>query len=193
MPAENFLCLLFRHLITKEQDLNRIEALKRGDPAITRMEYETNREEFFAFLRKLGATEESLADRYQDAFIILLENIRKGKLDQLEARLSTYLFAIGKYSLFNSNKQQRWIPLDEENEAMLRWEPYSDSLPDGFTEKLEQQFRLLGPKCQEILTAFYYTGLKLDEIVTSMGYENKETAKSQKSRCLQQLKKQLRS
>ncbi|MBU7577115.1 MAG: sigma-70 family RNA polymerase sigma factor [Flavihumibacter sp.] len=173
--------------------MNRIEALKRGDPSITRMEYETNREGFFAFLRKLGASEESLADRYQDAFIILLENIRKGRLDQLEARLSTYLFAIGKYSYFNSKKQPDWIPLDENSEVRLSWDPFTDSLPEGFTEKLERQFRLLGLKCQEILKAFYYTGLKLDEIVSSMGYENKETAKSQKSRCLQQLKKQLRS
>ncbi len=169
--------------------MDQIEQLKAGNTDITKMVYQSNREGFFAFLRKLGAHDECLPDMYQDAFIILLENIRKGRLDQLNARLSTYLFAIGKYRLLESKKKPGWIPLEDDNNAPLYWQPFEDSLPNDFEEDLKLHFKQLGEKCRQILKAFYYEEKKLDEIVLRMGYENKDTAKSQKSRCLQQLKK----
>ena len=53
---------------------------------------------------------------------------------------------------------------------------------------LQQFFMQLGNQCKKIITLFYYEEKRLDEIVELLGYENKEVAKSQKSRCLKQLK-----
>jgi DNA-directed RNA polymerase specialized sigma subunit len=46
----------------------------------------------------------------------------------------------------------------------------------------------LGEQCQKVLTLFYYEEKKLDEIQSLLGYTNKDVLKSQKSRCLKQLK-----
>lgn len=187
-----FLCLLFADLSTKEVALDQLEQLKAGNLQITRMVYESNRAGFFAFMRKLGAADEILADLYQDAFLALLENIRKGRLETLKVKLSTYLFAIGKYKLLETKNKTGWIPIDENTTDRLYWHTYEDTLPEGFEEQLQKHFNQLGEKCRQILRAFYYEEQKLDEIVVRMGYENKDTAKSQKSRCLQQLKKMIR-
>ncbi|WP_254097249.1 RNA polymerase sigma factor [Aquimarina sp. Aq107] len=60
-------------------------------------------------------------------------------------------------------------------------------------ELLRQHFKNLGKRCQEMLTLFYYRGLTIDEITESLGYENKNVVKSQKSRCLKSLKESIKT
>ena len=43
--------------------------------------------------------------------------------------------------------------------------------------------------CQKILELFYYQEKKLGDIVNALGYDNKDVVKSQKSRCIKQLRK----
>ena len=54
---------------------------------------------------------------------------------------------------------------------------------------MQKALNQMGGKCKEILKLFYYQEMKLDEIVETMSYENKDVAKSQKSRCLKNLRK----
>jgi RNA polymerase sigma factor (sigma-70 family) len=55
-------------------------------------------------------------------------------------------------------------------------------------KKLSHFFKLLGEKCKEVLTLFYYRGLTIEEIAAFLNYNNKDVVKSQKSRCLKSLK-----
>ena len=52
----------------------------------------------------------------------------------------------------------------------------------------KKSFEKLGQQCRKVLQLFYYDEKKLDEIQTLLGYTNKDVLKSQKSRCLKQLK-----
>ena len=53
---------------------------------------------------------------------------------------------------------------------------------------LQDAFDKLGERCKEVLKLFYYDENKLEEIQEKLGYSNKDVLKSQKSRCLKQLK-----
>ena len=58
---------------------------------------------------------------------------------------------------------------------------------------LEKAFSSLGKRCKEILTLFYYRGYSIEEIVEALQYENKNVVKSQKSRCVKQIKDKIKT
>jgi RNA polymerase sigma-70 factor (ECF subfamily) len=53
---------------------------------------------------------------------------------------------------------------------------------------LKKYYGHLGDRCKSILNLFYYQGYNLDEIRDILNYSNKKVLKSQKSRCIKQLK-----
>ena len=77
------------------------------------------------------------------------------------------------------------MPLDEEAALTIATEE-----APGLTqrqEKLRKAFGLLSPSCQVVLRLFYYRGLSLSDIVEQTKYNNTDTVKSHKSRCLKRL------
>lgn len=79
------------------------------------------------------------------------------------------------------------IPIEEIN-LFEEIDPYGMDLEDEKAILLQTAYRKLGQKCREVLRLFYYEGKKLDEIQQTLRYDSKDTVKSQKSRCLKQLK-----
>jgi DNA-directed RNA polymerase specialized sigma24 family protein len=53
---------------------------------------------------------------------------------------------------------------------------------------LQEGLKKLGPKCVEVIELFYLKGYVLDEIMQISDYKSKEVLRSQKSRCMSQLK-----
>ena len=58
---------------------------------------------------------------------------------------------------------------------------------------LQKGLNKLGDQCKKVLELFYYEEKKLDEIQSILGYTNKDVLKSQKSRCLKQLKELIKN
>ena len=149
--------------------------------------YKVNYQPFFSFASRYQLQEAELQDIYQDAIIAVYENALKGKLDVLQAKLSTYLFSVAKYMIYKRKKDFEnknfddlvidiKIDIDENQEDNL------------LTNQLIAAFSKLGQQCQEVLRLFYYEEKKLDEIAVILNYSNKDVLKSQKSRCLKKLK-----
>lgn len=142
------------------------------------------------FASKYNLSREDILDVYQDAFVALIENAEKGKLDGLNAKLKTYLFSIGKYMIFSKLRKNKkdfveietlpdgleWAEIDENNQHI---------------SQLEENLKKLGEQCYKILRLFYYEERKLDEIMEMLPYQSKDVLKSQKARCLKQLKEML--
>lgn len=170
-------------------DLN---LLKIADPKAIEQVYQTHKKAFISFGFKYGLTEDELLDIYQDTIIAFIENIRKGHLENLQAEIKTYLFSIGKYLIFkrlkNSNNSN--ITIENLPEGFV-WEDFEDKNEELLTV-ISISLKLLGEQCYKILTLFYYEEKKLDEIQKILKYENKDVLKSQKSRCLNHLKKLLK-
>jgi RNA polymerase sigma factor (sigma-70 family) len=168
---------------------NLIEQLKSGDEKTIRKIYEENKNGFLLFASRYALDKEELIDIYQDAVIALIENAKKGKIDELKSSLTTYLFGIGKFMIFQRlKKKNKTMPSDELENFEFEYDDYSEDEINIQLISLRQSLKKLGEQCQKVLTLFYYEEKKLDEIQALLGYTNKDVLKSQKSRCLKQLK-----
>lgn len=170
--------------------MTEIENLKRRDGKTLERIYTSYRSGFLMFASKYNLPQEDILDVYQDAFVALIENAEKGKLDGLNAELKTYLFSIGKYMIFGKLRKNKtdFVEIETLPDG-LEWPEVDES--DQQLVKLESGFEKLGEQCYKILRLFYYEEKKLDEIMEILPYQSKDVLKSQKARCLKQLKEML--
>jgi len=161
-----------------------------GDDALLKKLYDTYRNPFVSFLRKYGLDENESLELFHDALIALRRQAKSGQLLQVTHSFKTYLFAIGKYKAFDWMKKRGKTILYRADEL-----PELVDFPDESLEFDEKKSNLilkgmefLGKSCQRMLTLFYLEGLKIKEIQALEGYENENTVRAQKSRCLKNLK-----
>ena len=174
-------------------EIEQVEHLKSDDRLELKALYNSYRDAFLNFGKGFGAPEPIVLDVYQEAFLALRKKAIRGKLNNIEGSLKSYLFGIGKHMLFDAiKKESKTIKMENpllivtENEEEISLE----STPE-LTEsqkKLHTFFAKLGKKCQLVLTLFYYRGLTIEEIVAQTNYGNANTVKAHKSRCLKTLK-----
>jgi len=171
---------------------NIIDLLKQGDNRTLEKIYNDNRNAFINFSKQYNIEEYDAADIYQDAIIVLRENAINGKINNLNSSVSTYLFAIGKYKIFHSYRLKSKIELNNDINLDEKNIDFDVNLLD---EKLTNQQKLLneyfsklGDRCKKVLKLFYYQGYSLDEIKEILNYSSKKVLKSQKSRCVKQLR-----
>jgi RNA polymerase sigma factor (sigma-70 family) len=177
-----------------EQQL--IILLKASDKKTLEKIYLENRASFINFARKFKLSDDDIVDVYQDAIIALQEKAIKGEIEKISCTVKTYLFGIGKYMLYEksrrNNKTVSNFPLEKE---AYNYKEISDAFfedePNKFQVLLQKGFAELGKKCKEVLTLFYYRGFTIDEIAEKLNYNNKNVVKSQKSRCIKQIKENI--
>jgi RNA polymerase sigma-70 factor (ECF subfamily) len=174
-------------------DTEIISLIKRDDPQGLSTAYETFRTEFIHWLMKFQrCTNEEAREYYQAAILILYDNIHGGKIDSLRSSLKTYLFGIGKnlvWQHFRNNHREQVIGaefylknhVNEDADLQMEEEINLDVLSNSFGQ--------LGEPCHELLDQYYFRKKNMEEIAAAMGYKNPETAKNQKYKCMERLRK----
>ncbi|GGG96808.1 hypothetical protein GCM10007415_35100 [Parapedobacter pyrenivorans] len=171
-----------------EKDSVLLDGLRNGsDRAIIRI-YDAYKTDFIRFAVRYPLASEELLDIYQDAVIVLWERAQQGRLDALKSSIKTYLFGVGKYMILNRLKKTAKQQVLTDDVAEIPDPLYDETLHHDRVALLREGFQQLGDQCRKVLRLFYYEGKKLDEIQAQLGYTNKDVLKSQKSRCLKQLK-----
>jgi RNA polymerase sigma factor (sigma-70 family) len=166
-----------------------IEKLKKGDEKTIHSIYVENKNGFSLFAARYNLQADDLLDIYQDSIIALCENAKKGTIDTLESTISTYLFSIGKYMIYKKLKSKnKAVSIDYDAQLTQVIEDNEEDENDNEMILLQNNFKKLGEQCQKVLRLFYYEEKKLDAIQIELNYTNKDVLKSQKSRCLKQLK-----
>lgn len=165
-----------------------IEEIKSNNPKALQEFYNNNKTSFLLFFNRYNLSADDALDIYQDAIIALVENAKRGKIDNLQSSLTTYLIGIGKYMVFQKfKKEKRTISTDDFKNMEYEEEVVEEEISIQVL-LLQTAFDKIGEKCRKVLQLFYYEEKKLDEIQIELGYSNKDVLKSQKSRCLKQLK-----
>lgn len=163
--------------------------LKKEDEKTIRNIYNEHRRGFLLFANRYDLDKSTILDVYQDAIIALCENAQKGHLDNLSSSLKTYLYSIGKYKIYALlKKKNSQIKFENIENLQIEYIEYESEEKNREIENLRNGINQLGETCREVLKLFYYQEKSLDEITEMMNYNNKDVAKSQKSRCLKQLK-----
>lgn len=152
--------------------------------------YLNYQEEFLIFSKKFNVSDEDARDAYQDSVIAFYENVKNGRLSELNSTIKTYLFSIGKYSIYNKIKKgNKTITLDKAHLTKLDLEAI-DQHPEenGKMSDMRKAMEQLGDRCKEILDLFYYHSYTIEAIMYELGYKNENVVRSHKSRCLKNLK-----
>lgn len=172
-----------------------LAAIADDDKAALRRVYEMYREEFQHFALRYGASPEDIADVYQDAVIAFYENIKAGKVEELRSSIKTYLFSIGKFMLFRKLKKQgRTVSVEAEQLPDLGYDAVGADLELTARQSLMRRaLDTLGGKCRQMLLLIYYRRYATESVMEEMNYSNLNVVKSQKARCMKQLRDILQS
>jgi len=168
-----------------------ISAISQSDAKSLKPIYEEHEKAFVHFLKKYNISKHKAVEIFHDSLLAMHQQAISGKLDTVNSSFKTYLFAIGKYKAFNYLKKQKKdtvleLKIDIPDEVEL---PKEDENINIYQEQLYKHFKKLGNRCQSMLINFYYKQLSIKEIQVLEDYESENTVRSQKSRCLKQLKK----
>lgn len=179
---------------TYTEDQALIQQIKSGDEASLIKIYKEHRPAFLQWAQhSYRIDEEKAADAFQDAVVCLYRNIVRGKLETLTSSLKTYLFAIGKNVVRKKLQQPVALETDElwmvEN---LQAEPIDEFATNDRQRLVARLMNTIGEPCKSILELFYFRGFSMEAIAERLQYKNENVVKTQKLRCLTNLKNMVR-
>ncbi len=173
---------------------NYIQRLIDGDNSAMNDVYSSFRGGFLSFARSsLGLKSDDASDLFQDAVICLLQNIKRGKITDLENRqVKSYLYSAGRYIHMN-RKRKGHLPL-----VTIVWDADTDSakiienVPDTEDNQQEKEQRLqvlndvvrtIPEPCSKLLDMQFFQRKKQAEIAATMGYGSADSVKTMVNRC----------
>src|SRR3546814_621456 len=166
-----------------------IAQILSGDQKAIEKIYTQYKTEFLAYASRFSLNSEDAVDIYQDSMVVLYQNISSGKLTSLTSSVKTYLFAIGKHKIYNRLKVKTTTADIADYEFLLEEESDEEFLlQEENIQKVQKAYQQLGGKCREVLKLFYYENRTIEEIKERLDYISKDVVKSQKSRCIKQIK-----
>ncbi len=175
--------------MTEQEKAATIESLKRGDEKAFKAIYLDTKSQFIPWIKtQYGLNEDNALDLYQSAFSVFYEKVEGGSFNFSQSAPATYIIAIGKNLALKTLKQNSKV-LDPKE---LIFQHYTQE--DGEEKKVLLKKMLLGLEqlkepCKTLLEMYYYKKMSLKEIGNKMNHGNANVTKTQKSRCLNYLKK----
>lgn len=175
----------------KSFDEELVTSLKSGDDRLLKKFYLDTRPEFIEWARKKFSLGEVQAkDVYQDAVIIIYENIQLGKLDELKKGLKSFLYIVGRNIILNQDKKKNVIK-NHEGKVSEHYQHIAESREKEAPPAIKNLISNMSEPCKSILIHYYYDNLPLKEIAHIMNYKNMTVAKNQKQRCFKRLKQEI--
>jgi RNA polymerase sigma factor (sigma-70 family) len=134
---------------------------------------------------KNSGNAEDASDLFQEVLIILYEKTRDQKL-VLTSSLKTYVYSVARNQwLKKLNSGIKNIRLENFEEFIsVETDPEETSAP-----MLNKLLDEIGEVCRKLLVSFYYRKKSMEEICIELNYMNADSAKNQKYKCIQRLKK----
>jgi RNA polymerase sigma-70 factor (ECF subfamily) len=175
--------------------------LKYGTSELNRF---ANKEwnKILSFLQnRYGLSEDDCKDVFQEAFIILYENIKSGKLTVLTSSLSTYFISICRNKALESlRSSSKFVAEDDElSISLMSGEIRQDKLEsllsledDDIIERQKEDLvrvivKNLPSPCNELLWGFYRDNLSIKTLADMYNY-SEGSAKVTKHRCCEKFR-----
>ncbi|MBD8489752.1 sigma-70 family RNA polymerase sigma factor [Echinicola sp. CAU 1574] len=141
------------------------------------------------YIQKRGGTLADAKDVFQDSLVIYYEQLTKEK-PIANQKQQAYLFGIARHLWFKRYQQQsRFLnEVDGVGEGLI-----SDQIPQEPAHRDVWQFlEQAGQKCMEMLKAFYYDRLSMEQLAGQFGYQSTRSATVQKYKCLEKVRDQVK-
>lgn len=166
-----------------------LEGIRNGRRDILADFYQKYRSEFLNWIVSRYSCDADIArDVYQQSIIIFYENVVDGKLTTLTSSIKTYLFSIGK------NKFQEMMRAQQKTTSIAResLDGEYDSTKETAIQQIERCLENLGEPCRSLLIQYYYHRQPLENLAGLFQYKNIESARNQKYKCLERLRKMVK-
>lgn len=155
------------------------------DKAIRQL-YDQTEKSILSVLGKMGLEKMEIEETTDDALIICIDNICRGKFRR-NASLNTYIVGIAKncaLNLLRKNQRRRNLDMEESNETALS--PEDLVLIQEKRNELHLALDELGDPCRQLLL-LWAGDYAYREIIEIMEYKSENSAKVQKYKCLKRL------
>ncbi len=176
-------------------DAQIVEKVKSGDEEVIADLYKKYRAEFLKWANQhYGLDEHECADIFQEVVYCFYKNVRQGRLTALSSTLKTYLFGIGKNLVYRRlDKNKRIVSSDayEIDLSSIKIENYNGFEVNDRNTWVAKYLEQLGDPCYSILKMYYYQGFSMESIANNLDYKNENVVKSQKLRCIKELRTKL--
>ena len=174
-------------------DADLLNLVRSGDSSGLSFVYEKYRREFINWVRKFGRCDaDDACEFYQATILIFYENVSNGKLSELQSSLKTYLFGIGKNLVmheYRKNVRRERVKAEYIIESHLVRTTQELQAEEMDLALVHRCFERIGDPCNRLLSLFYFHQKNMEEICGELGYKNPETAKNQKYKCMERLRK----
>ncbi len=173
-------------------DFKIIESIRAGsNDRVLAYLYDRPLQKIRHYILSNNGSREDANDIFQDAVVILFNQIKKNKYDE-KNEVDGFLYAVAKNLWIDKVRREKRIVTKDIAEETDRTD-FTDHLTDLINKEksaaLRKIFEKLDEKCRKILLYVIYEKLSMKEISEKMGYSNENVAKSNHYRCKQYLAK----
>lgn len=157
--------------------------------------YLTNFSSVRSYVLANSGTEEEAKDIYQEAFIIAWRKVQnKSFTETYENALPAFIFKIAKYKWLDELRRKKSLQakmnITENNLEENPEEAFTDER-DKWISLVAEKLKLLDDRCRRLLTDFYYGEKKIKDLAEINNW-TEATAKNNKYRCLEKLRKYIK-
>ncbi len=176
-----------------------LKEIRAGQKTALEVLYSKYRTKFIAVLIKnYSCDKETATEIYQISIVVVYDNIMNGKLTKLnnENSLWNYIYVTGTNKYNDWLREQRRISDVPESyfsstkieDSELEQRTLTEELNLENLTDMQEALAQLGDPCTTMLELFYYEGKSMTEIAEEMNYNNRDTAKNKKYKCLKRLR-----
>lgn len=173
-----------------------VEQFKNNDTNTLKSIYQKNYPKVEALVLKNSGNKDEAKDIFQEAFIVVWQNIRLNKfIPNNQNSVDAYLYAIAKnkwMDVLRSNGYKNTLTVSQLNYFAVaqkdeNFVPDDDILKDKRLQDTMHAFNLLGEACKNLLMKFYFEKLSMNSIASELQLDEAST-RNKKYRCMQKLR-----
>ncbi len=142
------------------------------------------------FVQIKGGSEEDGADIFQEAIVILIDEIREGNF-RGASKLKTFLYGISRNLWLMELRTRERRKKREENYMYAEPLVVEAKIPDKEMGALEILFGKVGDVCKKILLGVYYENKSMKLLLKEFDFKNEQVLRNRKNLCMKKLKELL--
>jgi RNA polymerase sigma factor (sigma-70 family) len=168
-----------------------IAGIKSGDEAMMEYVYREYYPMVAHFIIKNSGNETDAQDLYQEGLLIVFRKLKEGTEVQY---LKTYIYSVCRNKWLAQLRYRRMHAekIVDSLEFFEVWvEEESEATP--YEMAMQQALEALDETCRKLLLAFYFEKQTMDDIAVRFGYNQANTAKSKKNKCMEKIREKAKA